>query len=365
MTVQTQSTTSRQSHINQPDDDLFVIHGVAIGENDVTLGHKSKTRKRWPKKALEGAAETLQGRHIVKNHENRDIDAVIGQVTHAQYKEGVGVLYQGVINDEETAEKIENDWLDVSPRMFHTDEMEEDENGTKVVQNVIAFDNLGIVRQGAAPSNSVQTGESELLSSEELQQAFGYDEAVVEELREIEIDVEEFEENIDLSKYAYDNAEGAQGAAEDLACDVDYHQHELDGDEVYMPCENHNTLIEAIAEGGEEEASDAEEPEEEVEEEELQTAEEEKKRIAGQISSWSPLKREEAFELLETLDPDAANRDGAIVTAISRSYNVDEGEVTEALSEIIENSSMNNPEDDPQNDSGSDSPLDRVNWRLR
>ncbi len=279
MSVQAQTTTSRESYVKTPDDDLYVIHGIAIGENDITVGHKSKTRKRWPKEALESSAKTLVGRHIVKNHENRDIDAVIGQITDAQYVDGKGVAYQGVISDEETANKIEQGWLDVSPRIYHAENMGEDEDGTKVVKDVYGYDNLAVVRQGAAPSNFVDTGESSLMSSDELSAVFDFGKSAVEELKEFEIETADYEELQDLKQHIYDNPEGARGAAEGLPCDGDYHEHEVDDETYYMPCASHEKLLDAVKEKqqmqGEEEAEEADETEEDTEEEELEETEEE------------------------------------------------------------------------------------------
>lgn len=165
----------------------FTIHGVAIGADDVTLG-SSGVKKVWPGEELEKAATSLEGKPLVKDHHN-SVDGVIGQVTDARFREGVGVLYEAEIDEqfEETAQKIANGRLDVSARAFHapTEELEEDDDTGALVVEDVEFDNLSVVTQGAAPSNTVQVGESSAMADgldkdrglqpAELRAAFDYD----------------------------------------------------------------------------------------------------------------------------------------------------------------------------------------------
>lgn len=149
----------------------FIVHGVALGNGDVTYG-KSQTKKKWPADELRKAAESLRGSNLVVDHEN-NVNGVVGQVTKAGYKEDTGVIYQAELYDEELAEKIENGLLEVSIRGYHKDEdeLEEDpDTGALIVEN-ITFDNLSIVPQGAAPSNSIDMGSHDELSSAELRAA--------------------------------------------------------------------------------------------------------------------------------------------------------------------------------------------------
>jgi len=153
----------------------FVIHGLALGEDDITEdihGHRFK----WTSGALEDAASTLVGKPIVKNHINRDIDAVIGTVTKAGYKKKEGVVFEGEVDDVELAEKISRGRFETSPRIFHepVDEMDK-EDGVFIVHHIEEFANLSIVVRGASSSQYVTDGEHSDLSLSELQAYFEYD----------------------------------------------------------------------------------------------------------------------------------------------------------------------------------------------
>ena len=157
----------------------FTVHGVALGAEDVTIG-QSGVKKLWPEAELRAAANTLTGKSLVEDHDNGS-RGVVGEVTEAGFKEGVGVIYEAELFDEELAEKIDNGLLEVSIRGHHIDveEMEEDpDTGAKIVEG-IRFDNLSIVPSGAAPSNTIEMGEHEELSFAELS-------TYIEELQELE-----------------------------------------------------------------------------------------------------------------------------------------------------------------------------------
>lgn len=145
-------------------DDGYTITGIAIGENDVTRG-ESGIEKRWPREALKPSADSLAGRPLVKDHDNTT-DGVVGEVTSTAYEDGVGLLYEAELYDESLADKIANGLLEVSIRGYHNnvEDMSEDDDGNKIVEKVV-FDNLSIVPTGAAPSNTVEVGESQSVSA--------------------------------------------------------------------------------------------------------------------------------------------------------------------------------------------------------
>lgn len=165
------------------DDGPFIVHGIALGDNDVTVG-ASKVPKQWTPEALSQAAESLEGKPLVKNHVNRDIDAVIGQVTKARHKPGVGVLFEAEVDEKQYAKQIERGRLQVSPRIAHPDseELEETEEGVKIVDEIWELQNLSLVPRGAAPSNVVEPGAHEEMSAAELALAFDYTPQELEEL---------------------------------------------------------------------------------------------------------------------------------------------------------------------------------------
>lgn len=155
----------------------YKVHGVAIGNNETTTG-LSGQKKYWPEEALSEAAESLAGKNVVKNHVNNDVDAVVGAVTEARHHPEYGVIYEGEIDDEELAKKVARNRLDVSPRIIHAhvDELEENDDGALVVDDVREFVNLALVPQGAAESNEIEIGHSGMLSvsREDLRDAFDY-----------------------------------------------------------------------------------------------------------------------------------------------------------------------------------------------
>lgn len=179
----------------------YIISGIAIGEGDVTRG-QSGIKKKWPREALEPAAESLAGRPLVEDHDNSS-RGVVGEVTHAEYQASVGVLYKAELYDEELAEKIENGLLEVSIRGYHgdVDEMAEDEQtGAKVVEKTV-FDNLSIVPTGAAPSNTVEMGPSVDLSAAECAEMLDVDDTDSVEAAEGDVDVAELEATIHEVEY--------------------------------------------------------------------------------------------------------------------------------------------------------------------
>lgn len=169
VSIQTVEFERREAHLSELEGEPpYTVHGVALGEGDVTVG-QSGIKKLWPGEELREAAETLQGTNLVEDHNNGS-RGVVGRVTKAGYKEGVGVIYEAELYDEDLAENVANGLLEVSIRGHHidVDEMEEhEETGAKIVEG-IEFANLSIVPTGAAPSNSIDMGETDELSVAEL-----------------------------------------------------------------------------------------------------------------------------------------------------------------------------------------------------
>lgn len=197
-------------------DGIYQVHGVAIGPDETTTG-MSGQKKFWPAEALEEAAETLSGKNIVKNHVNSDVDAVVGAVTEARFHPEYGVIYKGELDDEELATKVSRDRLDVSPRIIHghVDDLEENDDGALVVDEVKEFVNLALVPQGAAESNEIEIGHSGLLSMShaDLREALGDgedDNATADDLDD---------ESLDIEDPVKSSEESAQESGDDLSAD--------------------------------------------------------------------------------------------------------------------------------------------------
>lgn len=141
------------------DDGPYTISGVALGAGDITVG-SSGIKKKWPAEELRKAAETLQGKPLVRDHQN-DTDGRVGTVTKSYYRDGVGVMYEAEIAPHytELAQDVAAGIQEVSARAYHApvDELQETDAGALLVES-ITFDNLSVVSQGASPSNTAEIG---------------------------------------------------------------------------------------------------------------------------------------------------------------------------------------------------------------
>lgn len=155
----------------------FKVSGVAIGEGDVTHG-KSGIPTYWAADVLRPAASMFEGVNIVKNDHDLNqmpsADNVIGEVTEAMYREGIGIVFEGEIVDEKIARKIDEGLLDVSPVIPRT--LSDDEivvNGEQVVpaESIEDVRELGVVMEGASPSNRI-SAEAMEVSREALSRAY-------------------------------------------------------------------------------------------------------------------------------------------------------------------------------------------------
>lgn len=160
------------------DDGPTLVNGVAIGEDDITTGMSGK-RTIWPGETLREAAEKLIGKPIVRNHPDPEapqppIEAVIGEVTDARYQAGVGLLWQGELDDADIAQQVERGRADVSPVMARELGDYDDEQDAHIATEIHAFRDLGVVSQGAAASNAIEpsTGEA-AMDAEALAGVFG------------------------------------------------------------------------------------------------------------------------------------------------------------------------------------------------
>lgn len=170
--------------------DGITVSGVALGEGDTTTGMSGKTT-RWPADTLRDAADTLHGKPITKQlgeghvgaestddgvqvSSNVPLEAKVGEVTDARYEDGVGIVWRGEVKDEAMAEKVEQGLAEVSPVVSRDIEPVDGEDGLYEASEIHGFRDLGLVANGAAPSNSIQPGGSAVaaLSADALAQVF-------------------------------------------------------------------------------------------------------------------------------------------------------------------------------------------------
>lgn len=141
----------------------WTVHGIALGEGDETVG-LSGQRVRWPRDALEAAADKLGGKKLTDGRNHDDLEsgqpptqAIVGEVTAAAYDPGVGIVYEAEVDDPDIARLIHRDRVDVSP-VVAFDATETDDEETLVAEEIQAFRDLAVVAEGAAPSNDISPG---------------------------------------------------------------------------------------------------------------------------------------------------------------------------------------------------------------
>jgi len=180
------------------------VHGVVIGEGDITQGLSGK-RTRWPEEVLEDMVGMLEGKPITmadsldpEQHvgievtedgaqvtSNVSMDEKVGEITRDAFEEGVGLLFEGFLADFEAEDVVERGLAQVSPVLFRELELvegeEDDGNALYEPSEVSAFRDLALVADGAAPSNEINVGASSTMppaAAEALITHFGSDTGV-------------------------------------------------------------------------------------------------------------------------------------------------------------------------------------------
>lgn len=166
-----EKSTLRNSYLDESEsfeegESGHLIHGVALGHRDITRS-ESGAELYWTADALQMAASGLEGRPLVVDHEDSAYN-VVGEIEQAKFEENVGIVYEARLTDDELADKIQDDLLEVSVHIYRPadDKLASRGDGTLEVDKA-KIDNLSIVPVGEAPSNYVEYGEAENFSEEE------------------------------------------------------------------------------------------------------------------------------------------------------------------------------------------------------
>ena len=169
----TQLAPSAGDPFDEDDPGPWPIHGVAMTPGLATGGSLIPTM--WTPDVLEDATPKLAGKDIVTDRkhdpeENPGVREVIGEVTATEYLSDHGIGYNGEVDDREIAQKIARGRLDASPYLYRTlSDETRDVDGTEatVADEVLGFDNLAVVRNGAGGDDvAIQTGPHPDLGSE-------------------------------------------------------------------------------------------------------------------------------------------------------------------------------------------------------
>lgn len=138
------------------------VTGVALPANTVVEGGQGE-RHYFPDEVLADAAEMLVGANIVKNFHELDgqapADDVIGEVTDAAFSEGVGLVYEGELLDDDIAQRVAQGYLDVSPTVARSLGAYDDARDARQVDAIAGFRDLAIVQQGQ-PGAGIEIGEN-------------------------------------------------------------------------------------------------------------------------------------------------------------------------------------------------------------
>lgn len=155
----------------EDEDGPYTIHGVALAEDELTRTVNGLVS--WPADELREATSSLEGKPVTSNHpedENGemafppDVEDTIGRVDSVGYEDGTGVVYEATLSDRETARKIRDGVLDVSPDVGHGRGETDPETGAMRAKDPQFFQ-LGIVSLGAGPGNTAALGPSRSLAS--------------------------------------------------------------------------------------------------------------------------------------------------------------------------------------------------------
>lgn len=149
------------------DDGPFPVRGVALPEEIVTHGDNTEgVATYWPASTVQEAAPLFEGAKIVDGSEHDAATAmenpqpapetIIGEITSVEYEPGVGVLYEGEVDDPELAKRIDRNRVEVSPTLFRALGDEADDQDAMVAEAVKAVRDLSIVAEGAAQGNSIE-----------------------------------------------------------------------------------------------------------------------------------------------------------------------------------------------------------------
>lgn len=156
---ETATLESRIAHLNESslDDYEHIVHGVAHGEGELTLGQKGP--KYWPPEEVQRAAATLEGKPVVTTH--GDSREEIGAVLRSGYQEGVGVVYEAGLNDAEVANELSLGQREVSIEAGNPSSVDEHEETGAAILREYEYTALATPEKGASEGNYTAAGSAD------------------------------------------------------------------------------------------------------------------------------------------------------------------------------------------------------------
>lgn len=143
------------------------VRGIALGEGDITFG-ASQERVYWPRETLEAAADELEGTKLVDDSAHSipegeeipkqpPIESIVGEVVASKYEPGVGVVYEGEVDDGEVAALVENGRVEVSPFVFRRLGDHDEDVDARPAEEILHWRDLAVVSEGASPSAAIES----------------------------------------------------------------------------------------------------------------------------------------------------------------------------------------------------------------
>jgi len=152
-TATTQSRIARLAESDRDDYD-HIVHGVAHGEEELTLGKHSP--KYWPADEVEASAATLEGKPVYRVHDDGEREE-IGAVLRAAYEPGVGVVYEAGLEDDEIAEDLSIGQREVSIEAANADSIDRHDSGA-IIMRGYEYTALATPERGASQANYTAAG---------------------------------------------------------------------------------------------------------------------------------------------------------------------------------------------------------------
>lgn len=165
-------------------DGPFPVRGVALPSDVVANGaNEEDVATYWPADVVRDAAALFDKKKIVdgSEHDPETVadnpqpspETIIGEITATAFKPGVGVVFEGEVDDPGIAKRIDRGRVEVSPTMFRSLDGEH-ESGARIVDEVAAVRDLSIVAEGALTGNDIAPAAVAMatLSAEALRESF-------------------------------------------------------------------------------------------------------------------------------------------------------------------------------------------------
>ena len=171
------------THADPDDDDdgPLKVRGIALGEG-IAKGRTSDDEdvpSYYSSEVLKEAADDLVGKHIVDDTNHEDLEslqppneAIVGEVTDARHKPGVGLAFEGEVFREPEKSLVDAGVVDVSPSVWRAHDEYDEDLGGRPVRKIGWWRDLAVVNSGGSPAATIEASST---AAEALQAEAGSD----------------------------------------------------------------------------------------------------------------------------------------------------------------------------------------------